>query len=97
VSSSALFDEFESTLRLKFAVAPAVARFLTLLREQTTLVEPLALPEPVCRDADDDVVLGTAMAAGADVIVTGDKDLLVLGVYEGIRIETPRQFLEGAG
>lgn len=93
VSSSPLLDELESTLRLKFVVTPAVARFLTLLREQTTLVEPFVLPEPVCRDADDDVVLGTAMAAGADVIVTGDKDLLVLGAYEGIRIETPRQFL----
>ncbi|MGE0862548.1 MAG: putative toxin-antitoxin system toxin component, PIN family [Vicinamibacterales bacterium] len=95
VSSSALLDELESTLRLKFEVTPVVARFLALLREQTMLVDPFVLPEPVCRDPDDDIVLGTAMAAGAEVIVTGDKDLLVLGVYEGIRIETPRQFLEG--
>lgn len=92
-SSTALLDELESTLQLKFEVMPAVALFLALLREQTTLVDPFVLPQSVCRDPDDDVVLGTAMAAGADVIVTGGKDLLVLGVYEGIRIETPRQFL----
>jgi len=95
VSSTALLDELESTLHLKFEVTPAVALFLALLREQTTLVDPFVLPQSVCRDPDDDVVLGTAMAAGADVIVTGDKDLLVLGAYEGIGIETPRQFLEG--
>jgi len=93
VSSTALLDELESTLHLKFEVTPAVALFLALLREQTTLVDPFVLPQPVCRDLDDDVVLGAAMAAGADVIVTGDKELLVLDVYEGIRIETPRQFL----
>lgn len=50
VSSPALLEELESTLRLKFAVTPVVARFLTLLREQTTLVEPFVLPQPVCRD-----------------------------------------------
>lgn len=92
-SSTALLDELESMLHLKFEVTPAVALFLALLREQTTLVDPFVLPQPVCRDPDDDVVLGTALAAGADVIVTGDNDLLVLGVYEGIRIETPRQLL----
>lgn len=94
-SSTALLDELESTLQLKFEVTPAVALFLALLREQTTLVDPFVLPQPICRDPDDDVVLGTAMAAGADVIVTGDKDLLVLGVYEGIGIQSSRQFLQG--
>jgi predicted nucleic acid-binding protein len=48
----------------------------------------------VRRDADDDIVLGTAMAAGADLLVTGDNDLLVLGTYAGIKIVTPRQFVE---
>lgn len=94
-SSTAHLDELESTLQLKFEVTPAVALFLALLREQTTLVDPFVLPQPICRDPDDDVVLGTAMAAGADVIVTGDKDLLVLGVYEGIGIQSSRQFLQG--
>jgi predicted nucleic acid-binding protein len=30
----------------------------------------------------------------ADYIVSGDQDLLALGVYEGIRVVTPRQFVE---
>jgi predicted nucleic acid-binding protein len=34
------------------------------------------------------------MAANADVIVTGDQDLLTLGSVDQIRILTPREFLE---
>jgi putative PIN family toxin of toxin-antitoxin system len=47
----------------------------------------------VCRDPNDDMVLECAVLAGAQVIVSGDKDLLVLGSYRGIRIMTPAEFL----
>jgi predicted nucleic acid-binding protein len=45
-------------------------------------------------------VIACALAAQADYLVPGDQDMLVLGEHEGIRIVTPRQFLdllEGAG
>ena len=45
------------------------------------------------RDAKDDPILGTALAARASVIVTGDKDLLVLEKPFGIEILRPRAFL----
>ncbi len=93
-SSEALLDELESTLREKFEVTPATRPFLALFREHPRAVDPRPVEPPLCRDPDDDVVLGTALAAGADVIVTGDQDLLVLGAYQGIRIQSPRQFLE---
>ena len=48
----------------------------------------------VCRDKSDDVVLATALAGKADMIVIGDEDLLVLKEFRGIRILSPRQFLE---
>jgi putative PIN family toxin of toxin-antitoxin system len=48
----------------------------------------------ICRDPKDDMVFECAMRAGATLIVTGDKDLLVIENYEGIRILTPRQFLD---
>ena len=37
-------------------------------------------------DPDDDVVIGTAIAAKADLLVTGDKALLGVGAFEGGRI-----------
>jgi putative PIN family toxin of toxin-antitoxin system len=48
----------------------------------------------VCRDPNDDMVLECAALAHADVIVSGDKDLLALGEYEGILVLTPRAFLD---
>ncbi|MGD0295207.1 MAG: putative toxin-antitoxin system toxin component, PIN family [Terracidiphilus sp.] len=47
----------------------------------------------VCRDPNDDMVLECAVLAGAQVIVSGDKDLLVMGSFRGIRIVTPAEFL----
>jgi predicted nucleic acid-binding protein len=40
------------------------------------------------------MVLGTVLAAQADCLVTGDKDLLTLGQYQAIRILSPRQFYD---
>ncbi len=48
----------------------------------------------VCRDPDDDAVLSAAIEGRADVIVTGDADLLVLEEHDGIAIVTPRAFLD---
>ena len=54
------------------------------VRNNTELVSPEALEKRVSRDPDDDWILATALRAHADVIVTGDKDLLVLKSFESI-------------
>lgn len=48
----------------------------------------------ICRDPKDDFILECAVTGNADVIVTGDKDLLSLGSYGSIRILTARQYLD---
>lgn len=93
VTSPALLDELDGTLRAKFTLGPAAMAFLEQLRLRVHLVVPAPLAAPVSRDADDDVVLATAVAANATAIVTGDLDLLVLQRYRGIEIVTPRNFL----
>ena len=48
----------------------------------------------ICRDPNDDFILECAVTANADLIVTGDKDLLSLESFRGIQILTPRQYLD---
>ena len=61
-----------------------------------SVVVPAKVPR-LAPDPDDDVVIGTAIAAQAALIVTGDKPLLSVGVYEGGRIVTVREALEVIG
>lgn len=92
--SRILLAELDDKLREKFEIEPDDVPLLAAYRERAHLVEPAPLPKAVCRDPDDDAVLAAAVAARADVIVTGDNDLLVLKEYEGVRILSPRQFVE---
>ncbi len=63
----------------------AVALYANL----TALVDPKVLTIPVSRDPDDDAVLAVAIEVKADLIVSGDADLLVLVSYAGKPIVTP--------
>jgi uncharacterized protein len=56
------------------------------------VIEPAPLPQ-IVRDPDDDHVLACALAARADLIVTGDSDLLTLINYQNIPIVTPADAL----
>jgi len=47
----------------------------------------------VVRDPNDDMIIACAMGAGAEYVVTRDKDLLSLGDHQGISIVTPEVFL----
>lgn len=67
--------------------------FLAVLLRETALVEVVEHVE-ACRDARDDKFLELAMSGGADCIVSGDQDLLVLHPFQGIPIVTPRDFLD---
>ncbi len=57
------------------------------------IVTPLAVPPVVFEDKDDDQVIAAAIAADADLIVTGDGQLLDIGVHAGSRIVTPASAL----
>jgi putative PIN family toxin of toxin-antitoxin system len=49
-----------------------------------------------CRDPDDDMFLECAERANADLLIAGDKDLLVLRCYKSTRILTPAQYIRSA-
>jgi len=67
---------------------------LTLLAVHGEVVEAPELTESVSEDPDDDKFLACAVASRAPVIVSGDKHLLRVSGWGGIRVLTPRQFVE---
>jgi uncharacterized protein len=69
----------------------------TFVREHSEVVSPAAVPIGTCRDPDDLPVLGTAPAGKAELLVTGDEDLLALERHGGVAILTPRQCYERLG
>lgn len=66
-------------------------------RRLAHLTEPQVLSAPVSRDPDDDQVLACALGAEAQLIVTGDQDLLVLSPFRRIRILPAREALDLIG
>jgi len=66
--------------------------FVTYAR-QATMVQPAAVPR-IAPDRDDDVVIGTALAANANFVVTGDRTLLSVAKHEGVRIVSVGEALE---
>jgi uncharacterized protein len=67
---------------------------LMQVRMLAEVIDPPPLPQPVCRDPDDDAVLALAIAAQVDLIVSGDEDLLSLISFEGIAILNPAMALQ---
>jgi putative PIN family toxin of toxin-antitoxin system len=94
--SAALIEEVTRTLTKKIRVPDQVVReIVVFLRASASIVESAPERPPIAvRDPDDVVILGEALSGGAGVLVTGDKDLLVLGEVGALRILNPRGFWE---
>jgi len=75
--------------QLKFSADEVVivAKRLMIL----VVIEEVIIPK--LRDPKDQMVLATAIAGDAQIVISGDKDLLVLHPYENISILLPQEFL----
>ncbi len=90
-----ILDELRDVLhRPKFGLsseqAMAVVEELSAL---CAIVGPSEQISAIRADPDDDRILECALEARAGIIISGDAHLLDLGVYEGIRIMNPSEFL----
>lgn len=94
ITSEHILNEYAERLANKFHLDPRHDPFWQRFLQRARVVNPSPLAQPVCRDRDDDWVLATAQIAAADVIVTGDADLLTLRSFANIPIVKPRRFLE---
>jgi putative PIN family toxin of toxin-antitoxin system len=71
-----------------------LAPLIELVAVKGKMVRALRLPAPVCDDPDDDKFLACALADRCKVIVSGDKHLLKVSGYRGIRVMRPKDFVE---
>ncbi len=96
VVSRETFAELSGVLHYpKFALAPEEIRAI-IEDEILPYFDVVDVKEEVigvCRDPFDDQFLTVAINARVAWIVTGDRDLLDLGTYRGVRIVTPQEFL----
>src|SRR6266446_2839766 len=92
ISSPALLAELAEVMnRPKFQAIMVRSntdpeRMLSELWRLAEIIDPPPLPAPVSRDPADDAVLALAAASQADLIISGDADLLTLGSHAGIPI-----------
>lgn len=94
ISSPAIIKELASILRQTFAwQEAAVQGTLRLTVRKAEVVNPTSIPDAVPHDPDDNHIIACALAGHADLIVTGDKDLLQLKEYRGIPIVRTMDFV----
>lgn len=87
--------ELKRVLRDKFdAGRDQIIQVERQVREFEVIPKPDSVPAIRIRDADDLWVLASAIAGGADLLVTGDKDLLSVAGKVSLPVLTPREAWE---
>ena len=98
ISSDAIVSEVLTVLardriRRRYTLDPVtIARVQHFLQSDAVRVPITTVVQGVASHAQDDLILATAISAQADYLVTGDRELLALGQYQGAQIVTPRDF-----
>jgi putative PIN family toxin of toxin-antitoxin system len=96
VASPQILDEYKrvgETLASQFPDIDLHPIF-DLLTLHAEVVSDDTLPEPVCGDPDDDKFLACALISGVRYIISGDKHLLKVSGYKGLKVVSPRRFVE---
>jgi putative PIN family toxin of toxin-antitoxin system len=92
--SKGILDELLSVLSIKFSRnKEEISRVAVILSEIAEWVEP-SKKIKVLSDEPDNRILECAVSGNADVIVTGDKEILRLVEYEKIKIISLKEYLE---
>jgi putative PIN family toxin of toxin-antitoxin system len=93
IVAEVVLRELRKAMRVKLKLpAATIAAVEELLRESEVVPKPRAASDLEVRDPDDRWVLASAIAAHADVLVTGDRDLLDVAARSPVRIVDPRGF-----
>ncbi len=95
VISQEIVTELRRIIHSKFPnFAEDLLRLEKLLERDAHLVELGSVQVTTSRDPDDDKFIETAVAGNCQYIISGDKDLLDIGLYKDIQIVKPAAFLQ---
>ena len=95
ILSQMIFEEYKEVLldlNQSLHRVP-VESILELVLENASFCHPSPLAKPICEDPDDDIFFECAASGKVDCLVSGDKKVLKLNGFQGIRVLTPRAFL----
>jgi len=93
VVSVPLFNELKRVLRQKVRIPrELIDHAIEILQQDAHFATPSPLLNVKIRDKDDLMILSSALNGNADLLVTGDKELLDLGKIKGMEIVSPRGF-----
>jgi uncharacterized protein len=94
VTSPALLAEFGRVVTSKFGWEPSLAEeAVAQVARISTVVRPTAVIREITDDPDDNLILEAALTGRAAVIVSGDRHLLRLRTWRGIKVEKAAPFL----
>ena len=87
-------EEVRHVLSTKLKAGQSALSGVEAVFERCSVVPNSNAPCPISlRDPDDERVLASALAAGVEILVSGDQDLLVVAEESPLRILSPRGFL----
>ena len=88
-----VLTELQRILSKKFQMPEkAVVNTLNFLKHQPIIPKPEKVTDADIEDKDDLWILASALKGQADILVTGDHELLALKEYQGLTILSPRAF-----
>jgi len=90
-----IIDEISGKLKKKFKIPDnEIKRVQDFISRAFVIINPDGEIPILCRDKDDNNILHLAQFIKADIIITGDKDLLDLKKFNKVKIINPRTYME---
>ena len=84
-----------SVIKRKFSLSDDERHYyINLISNTSIIINPEVKVSILKKDTTDNKIIECAISGNAKYIITGDKQLLELKEYEGIKIVNPKQFLE---
>jgi uncharacterized protein len=93
ICSDFILEEIKRILVSKIRIPVSKAStIIHYLEKQTSIIVPEHKIVPDLRDPNDQMIMATALSGGADYLITGDKDMLILKKVKRTVILLPRDF-----